>query len=822
MPVKSIKRSFAKKAFLAIFIVGCIGAVAVILAAVVFIFTLDVPSIDSFKEREVVQSTKIYDRTGEIPLFEIYGEEKRTVIPFAEIPRNAKNATLAIEDSRFYSHAGVSIIGILRAFFTDLLHGRFLVQGGSTITQQLVKKTLLTSEHTITRKIKEAVLATKMETIYSKDEILNLYLNQIPYGSNAYGIEAASLTFFSKHARDLTLAEAAYLAAMVNAPSYYSPYGNHRSDLDQRKNTVLNRMADLGYIDDTEAGKAKEEHVIFLPYKEQGIKAPHFVMYVIEQLNEVYGEDFVKKNGLKITTSLDVPLQKKAEETVTTHAAEIEKNFNAKNTGLVSLNPKTGEILAMVGSRDYFNIKEDGNFNVTLANRQPGSAFKPIVYATGFKKGYTPDTVLFDVETEFAVQGAESYKPKNYDNIFRGPISLRDALAQSINIPAVKLLYLVGIKDAINTAKDLGITTIEDPNRYGLTLVLGGGEVRLLDLTSAYGVFANDGVRNHPISILKIEKSDGTILEEYKPEPKEVLNVEVARTISDILSDNKARTPAYGANSALYFPDRDVAVKTGTTNDYRDTWVIGYTPNLVTGVWAGNNDNSSMEKKVAGLVVAPIWHDFMARAFTNIPKESFTKPQPNLPTKPILRGIWKGGQTYRIDKISGEIAKDQTPPELIEERVVEDIHSILYWVNKNDPLGPTPTNPWADSQFANWENGVRAWVQGHNITTTPTGNDATHTTENKPLINVQYPQQNQSVPRNTILPIQLSIQSTYPVRQIDYFVNGVFSGSAKENFTQFTIDLSTIDQSTTNIVVKIKTYDTIGNTNEQTVTLTLS
>lgn len=711
------KKSYLRRSIKIIFIFGFVVSFAIVAFASVVVLTTPIPNAKEFDNREIIESTKIYDRTGEILLYELYNEEKRTIVSFEEIPRNVKNAAIAIEDSHFYNHPGVSISSIARAFLTDLLRGQVFAQGGSTITQQLIKNTLLTPEKTITRKIKEAVLALKIERRYSKDEILDMYLNEIPYGSNAYGIEAAAQTFFGKHTHDLTLAEAAYLGALPKAPSFYSPYGNNKDQLVTRKNIVLKRMEELGFISTEEANTASKEEVVFLSPSTQGIRAPHFVMYVVDMLSKQFGEEFLRKNGLSVRTTLDVNLQTNAEETIGSHAKKIKQDFNAGNAGLIALDPKTGEILAMVGSKDYFNHEEEGNFNITLAHRQPGSAFKPIVYAAAFEKGYTPETVVFDVSTEFAVLGAESYQPQNYDNIFRGPITLREALAQSINVPAVKVLYLTGLQEALDMAQRLGITTLKGPNQYGLTLVLGGGEVQLLELTSTYGVFANDGIKQEHVAILSVEKNNHESVWKHESKPTKILEPLIARTISDILSDNTARAPAFGSASALYFPDRPVAAKTGTTNDYRDAWILGYTPSLVVGVWAGNNNNTPMEKRVAGFIVAPIWHDFMERALKTIPIEPFGTPEYKKSTKPVLGGEWRGSRTYVIDSLSGNLATDATPPEFRLTKTVTEIHSILHWVDKDDPAGPIPTNPARDGQYTNWETGVRAWAQKSGILT---------------------------------------------------------------------------------------------------------
>jgi 1A family penicillin-binding protein len=697
------------------------------MAIIIWVATLPLPDFQSFSQRKIIESTKIYDRTGEILLYDVHQNISRTVVPFDEISRHVKNATVAIEDSEFYQHKGMDLKALFRAFFVNLKKGQFR-QGGSTITQQLAKNVLLTSEKTITRKIKEMLLALKIERFFSKEEILTLYLNEIPYGGNNYGVEAASQAFFGKSSRDLTLAEAAYLAALPKAPTYYSPYGYHREELKNRKNHILDRMEKLNFITNKEKELAEKENVRFLSRAEKNIKAPHFVMYIKSYLEEKYGREILEEEGLKVITTLNWDLQKKAEDLVAAYAEENEKKFNAQNAGLVGLDPKTGQILAMVGSRDYFNVQREGNFNTVLARRQPGSSFKPFVYATAFKKGYTSETAVFDLETEFnsscnpdgapkeGTKEEECYRPKNYDGVFRGPVTFRQALAQSINVPSVKVLYLAGLNESIETAKDLGIITLADPSRYGLTLVLGGGETMLLEMTAAYGVFANDGMKNQTTGILKIENKKGKTLEEFASYPQRVLEPNISRLINDILSDNEARAPAFGSQSYLYFPERQTAAKTGTTNDYRDAWVIGYTPNFALGVWVGNNDNSPMEKKVAGFIAAPLWNAFFREVFKNLPVENFTKPEPpQAGLRPVLKGEWRGGNSYLINSVSKKRATEFTPKELIEEKILVQVHSILYWLNKNDPLGPAPADPYSDPQFLLWETPVRNWVKSQNI-----------------------------------------------------------------------------------------------------------
>ena len=716
-------------------IVGIIGVFAY--------FAKDLPNPEQIIERRIIESTKIYDRTGKIILYDVHGEEKRTVISFQEIPQDIKNATIIAEDDQFYHHFGLDFKGIIRAFLANL-RGKKVAQGGSTITQQFIKNAILTPERTFSRKIKEAILAIEMELRYSKDEILNFYLNQVPYGSSAYGTEAAAQTFFNKNAKDLTLAESAVLSAMTKATTYYSPYGSHLEELKARQEYILERMYKFGYITEQELEQAKKEELKFNSAP-GGIKAPHFVMYVREHLEEKYGKDYIEKAGLKVYTTLDWDLQKLAEETITKFADSNRKNYNANNAALVAIDPKTGQILAMVGSKDYDGeaypkgcIPEKNclfapNVNVTIRPRQPGSSFKPFAYAVAFQKGFTPDTVIFDLETEFGVEGAPSYKPQNYDEKFRGPVTFHRALAQSLNVPSVKVLYLAGVNETINLAQDMGIQTLKDRSRFGLSLVLGGGEVKLLEQTAAFGVFATEGIK-HPVAFIsKTENDKGEILEGYKEESKKVLEPRIARLISDILSDEDARAPIFGSKSKLYLKERPAAVKTGTTQEYRDGWTIGYTPSLVVGVWAGNNDNTSMRKGDGSAVAAPIWNEFMRQAYKtkiqnpkskiqnlenyfDLPEEieEFNKPEPIETNKPILNGNYINEIRVLINEETGKIATNLTPPDLLEEKVYYQAHSVLYYLDKNNPQGDGDGKN--DPQFNNWEEPVLRWadLMGYN------------------------------------------------------------------------------------------------------------
>ncbi len=643
-------------------------------------------SLDSFETRKVTQSTKIYDRTGKTVLYDLNRDVRRYQVPLDQISPNLVNATLSIEDSDFYNHGGISVRGILRSVWVDITT-HSLSQGGSTITQQVVKNSLLTGQKSFIRKIQEWVLAIKLEQRYTKEQILGFYLNDTPYGGTLYGAEAASRAFFGKSAHDLTVAESAYIAALPQAPTRYSPYGQNVDLLEARKNLVLSRMKELGYITEQQYASAKNEKMVFNPQQNGSIIAPHFVFYVEQYLEDTYGPDAINQ-GLTVITTLDTDLEHQAEGIVNQYATENAARFNAKNAGLVAIDPKTGQILAMVGSKDYFDTSIQGSYNIALAKRQPGSAFKPFVYATALEKGYTPQTTIYDLPTQFSTACAVSdvyndtppcYAPANYDDKFRGQMTFTTALAQSINIPAVKALYLAGIPNVISLATSMGITTIGDPKQYGLSFALGAAEVRLLDLVSAYGVFAYDGIRQPPTGILSITDGTGRVLEEYKDNPTQVLPPDVARSMSSMLSNNEARFPEYPPVNPLHFDGYDVAVKTGTTNDYRDAWTVGYSPNIVVGVWAGNNDNSPMVKEIAGYIVAPMWHEFMQYALSKYPQSYFGEA-PGVPDSApaALHGI-SGG------------------------------HDILYWVNKDNPLAPA-TNPSSDPQFARWEFSIGAWA----------------------------------------------------------------------------------------------------------------
>ena len=597
--------------------------------AIFVYYAKDLPRPEKLTEVTLAQPTRIYDRTGNVLLYEAYGEERRRVVPLEDIPTSLQHAVIATEDAEFHEHMGISLKGTARALLINLRLRSSHVQkpGGSTITQQLARNSLLTREKTIPRKIREFILTLELERRYSKNEILGFYLNQIPFGSNAYGVGAASDLYFQKQPQDLSLAQSAALAALIQAPTYYSPHGPNKDTFLERKNYVLDRMAQEEFITHEESEEAKKEQLTFQDVSPT-IRAPHFVLSVLDSLVNKYGEEFIREQGLRVITSLDWELQQTAERAIQ-EGAQRNQSSRAQNASLVALNPQTGEILAMVGSKDWSadpypegcipgkDCLFDPKVNIATYSqgRQPGSAFKPFAYAVAFQKGATPETTVIDEETNFGVWGGKQYIPKNYDGKFRGEVTLREALAQSLNIPSIKvLLEFAGIPDTLAFAKELGIGTLKDASSYGPALVLGGGEVRLLDMTSAYGVFAAEGKKSPPLSILKIMSAEGNVLQSNQNTPIRVVSPEITEQITSILSDNAARTPVFGANSPLFILGYRVAVKTGTTQEYKDAWTLGYTEKIVVGVWAGNNDGTPSIRDPAVTLTAPIWNQFMRQA----------------------------------------------------------------------------------------------------------------------------------------------------------------------------------------------------------------
>ncbi|HZZ98329.1 MAG TPA: PBP1A family penicillin-binding protein [Candidatus Saccharimonadia bacterium] len=597
-----------------------------------FYIVKDLPSPRDLINHTPIVSTKIYDRNN-LLLYEIYKDERRTLVPLSSIPDNLKNATIAIEDKDFYTHNGISIRGILRSFVADLQQKR--IEGGSTITQQLIKNTLLTPERTLRRKIREVILAMLVESSLSKDEILQMYFNEVSYGGSVYGAEEASRRFFGKSVQNLSLAESAYLAGLPQAPSTYSPFGPNPDLGLERQHQVLQQMVENKMLSMQDAETAREEKLNFQP-DINNIKAPHFVMYIKDLLAKQYGEDVVNQGGLEVHTTLDYGIQQAAEAAVDKEMANV-KRFHITNGAAMVTDPKNGAVLAMVGSQNYFDTKNDGQVNVALRPRQPGSSIKPLTYATAFEHGLTPSSLIEDAPVTFNSLGSPPYSPKNYDGRFHGTVTVRTALASSYNIPAVKTLASVGVSAVVQKGRQLGITTWDDAaaSRFGLSLTLGGGEIEMIDMTQLYGTFANTGVTVPINPFLQVKNYKGEVLytntcqddTQLCSSGTKVLDPRIAFQITNILDDNLARAPAFGLNSVLNIPNQQVAVKTGTTNNLHDNWTFGYTSNRLVATWVGNNDNSAMSYVASGITGAsPIWNTIMTGLLDPAHPNAFAQP----------------------------------------------------------------------------------------------------------------------------------------------------------------------------------------------------
>jgi penicillin-binding protein 1C len=613
------------------------------LLALLFVFIISVSALstwvlwgiplpDNLSQNQAV-STKLLDRNGKL-IYEIYADQRRTPVKLTDVPPYLKEATISIEDKDFYKHGGFSVTGILRAAYKTVFQQQ--LEGGSTLTQQLVKSALLTPERTVRRKLREFFLSVLVEARYSKDQILELYLNQIPYGSTAYGIESASQLYFGKSSKNLDLAEASLLAGLTASPTRYSPFGANPELAKERQKIVLRRMVEDKYISQDESDAAYNESLAFA--KPNSLVAPHFSLWVKDQLASMFGDITVEQGGLRVTTTLDLDLQASAEAAVAKEVGKLIKQHVGNGAAIVTY-PKTGEILAMVGSKDYFATDEDGKVNIIFANRQPGSSIKPLNYVLALRdKKITLSTPLADIPTCFAVPGQEAYCPVNYDGTFHGAAQVRFALGNSYNVPAVRVLALNGLANFVNFARDMGLTTFQDPKNYGLSLTLGGGEVRAFDMAEAYGVFANAGVKQQLYGIKKVEDWKGKVLYENNTDPlsgPRVLEPNVTYLISHALQDNNARTAAFGPSSFLNVSGHpEVSVKTGTTNDRRDNWTIGFTPYAVVAVWVGNNDNSPMSGAVSGVSGAsPIWNTIIKNVLDKAAK-GFYSPDDKGPAWP--------------------------------------------------------------------------------------------------------------------------------------------------------------------------------------------
>lgn len=814
-------------------------ALGILFIALLFLYyAKDLPDPNKLIERDVAESTKIFDREGKL-LYEVHGEVKRTLIELNQIPEYAKQASIAIEDKDFYNHHGIYFRGIARSLLRYVINLGPEGGGGSTLTQQFVKNAILTNKKTFGRKIPEAILSLEIEARFSKEEILKLYLNEIPYGRNAYGIEAAAFGYFGKSANELSLAESAYLAALPQAPTFYNPLGPNRAALDARKDRVLSAMREQGYINAEQEKAAAEEKVEFIKTK-TAISAPHFVLMVQDYLAKKYGEKTLQDGGLKVYTTLDSNLQKIAEEAVKAGSETNSVKYNAHNASLVAIDPKTGQILALVGSKDYFgesfpkDCKQgktclfEPNVNTALSQLQPGSSFKPYVYVTAFGRDYqfAPATMLIDVVTNFGTFNGKSYEPKNYNNREHGPISMRSALAGSLNIPAVKTLALVGVDKAVQVARDLGITSpMAD---CGLSLVLGGCEVRLIDHVGAFGVLANGGIKNEKTAILKVLDKNGNTLEEFEENPKEILDPQAVYQLISIMTDNSARSFVFGANSPLTLPGREVAAKTGTTQNWHDGWTMGFTPSLAAGVWAGNNCGGSdpkclMKEGADGVfVAAPIWNQFMKEALKDQPAENFKEPEG------IVRII--------VDTTSGKLptanspsTKEEVFAEYNRPEDYDNIHlSLAYDSLTNLPADPTtpperiiyktftvfhseqPLNP-------GWENPVRVWAIKNGYLY-PSGESAG---QNQPGLGdisarVTGPPDGQIIESSPFF-VAVEAQSSSPIARVDLFIDGVFVKSMNTSPYRFEVNKILAHGQH---VIAAKAFDAGGNTADASIIIT--
>ncbi|OGV96409.1 hypothetical protein A2W24_04745 [Microgenomates group bacterium RBG_16_45_19] len=749
-------------------------------------FSRDLPTPDEVVRREGF-ATKIYDRNDQL-LYEFFQEQQRTPVKIETVPPSLKEATIAIEDKHFYAHQGFDPLGIARSVYIIFTRGE--VVGGSTLTQQLVKNVLLSQEKTLTRKVKELILAVQIESLYNKEEILQMYLNEAPYGGTAWGVGTAAQTYFGKEVQDLNLVESAILAGMPQRPTVYSPFGNYPDAYKGRTIDVLRRMREDGYITaDEEASAAAALNDLSFKGDYTAIKAPHFVFYVKERLEEMYGESLVEKGGLRVKTTLDLPLQEAAQTVVTEEIGKVVNQGIGNGSALV-LNPKGGEILAMVGSKDFFAEDYDGQVNVTEALRQPGSAIKPVTYAAAFQKGFTPASVIFDTPTEFPSGEVKPYAPVNYDGSFRGPVQLRFALGSSLNMPAVKLLAMVGLKDMMQLGYDMGLTTLEPTTenlkRFGLALTLGGGEVRLIDLATAYSTFANGGLQVEPIAILKVTDREGKTLYEPKPvQRKRILDEGVTYLVNHILSDNNARLLTFGANSYLKMGD-NVAVKTGTTNDKRDNWTIGWNRNAVVGVWVGNNDNSPMKQVASGVTGAsPIWRRIMVEVQKNRKPEAW----------PIPSNV----AAIQVDQVSGYPEHDGFPTrsEYIIKGTLpslpDPVHSKLKLCRGQERLATpvqvarndyeekeyiVPNEPMKLGDLPSWNEQIKVWAsaQGdprlHPPDTMCEGSEAMAVDVEEPKNETNYPDKE--------IRVKVRVITGGTVERVDIYVNEVLRESLVE------------------------------------------
>lgn len=810
-----------------------VGAVISIIA-VLFLFiwySRDLPSPDQARRKEGF-STVILDRNNK-PIYDIFVDKNRIPVVLNDIPDSLKKATIAIEDQDFYKHQGFDPKGIFRAIFRIITFQG--IQGGSTLTQQLVKNVLLSSERSLPRKIKEFILAVQIERKYSKDEILQMYLNEAPYGGTYWGIESASQGYFGKHTKDLTLLESVVLAGLPQRPSVYSPISGKPNAFISRSEEVLRRMREDEYITQAEELELKRQlPQLKIASTSSVARAYHFVEYVKKQLIERFGESAVEKGGFRVRTTLDAALQAQVETIV---KEEIDKlqGLKVSNGAAIVISPQTGEILSYVGSREYES--EDENFQgkfdvVSMGLRQPGSALKPITYAAAFTKGYTPSTLIMDVETHFpGGVGSSDYIPKNYDNKFRGPVQVRYALSNSINVPAVKMTALVGVKDILELSYAMGLSTLspsdDNVKRFGLSLTLGGGEVKLIDLASAYGVFATGGIRNDLYSILSVTDGSGKTLYEHKSvSGKRVIPSDVSFLISDILSDNEARKDVFGTRSYLYIPGRTVAVKTGTTDDKKDNWTVGFTPAIVAAVWVGNNDNTPMDSKLASGVTgaSPIWNRIMKEALRKVDDEPFEKPGN---VENVTIDAFGGGLPHEGKSTRSEYFIKGTEPTSISS-VYKKIKLSKSDNNKLANAVEIATGSFDEKEFIvfaesdptsgtdgknRWQEGIDAWVekQGDSLYHPP--KDTASTDENNVVVKIKSPANQTQVDTNDF-EIIAEAKALRDIKKIELYDNGNLKKSWNNNSIVESFHFDTGVHT-----IKVKAYDEKGNTGETEITI---
>lgn len=804
------------------------------IVGIIFLFiwySKDLPSPDKVQRKDGF-STVVLDR-NEKPLYDIYTDKNRIPLKSEEIPDAIKKATVAIEDKDFYKHQGFDTRGIIRSFFNIItLRG---VQGGSTLTQQLVKNSLLTSERSLPRKIKEFVLSVQIERKYTKDQILQMYLNEAPYGGTMYGVESAAGGYFGKHAKDLTLIECVILAGLPQEPSYYTPFGSHPKAYIDRATEVLRRMREDGDISPSQELELKRDlpNVKFTQ-DTRNARAVHFVLKVRQELIDKFGSQMVDAGGLRVITTLDGDLQDKV-ETIVKDEVDKAKSLNLSNGAAVVIDPQTGEILAYVGSKDYQESENgfQGKFDVaSMGLRQPGSALKPIAYAAGFTKGYTPATLLMDVDTKFpGGEGQKDYQPKNYDGKFRGPVQVRFAIGNSINVPAVKMTALVGVPDILKTAYDMGISTLaptsDNEKKLGLSLVLGGGEVKLLDLTSAYGVFATGGIRNDPADILKVIDSGGTVVYEKKPVTgRRVLNEDVSFLMSHILLDNNARKDVFGPNSYLVIPGRTVAVKTGTTDDKRDNWTIGYTPSVVVGVWVGNNDNSPMNPKIASGVTgaAPIWNRIMKEALKDKKDEEFKKPEDviSLTIDAFGGGLPKEGKPTRSEYFIRGTEPTSVAPIYKKLKVSKSDNNKLAnaveiangQYDEKDFIVFEESDPTSRDNQNRWQDGINSWLATQSDPLYKAPHDTSTADENNVVVRFKKPQDKNRIEDNSF-DVVIEASANHSIKKIELYMNDSLK-SSQDNTNLMTQNIA-LD--TGIYKLRAKAYDDSGHTGESEITV---